>query len=188
MTAKPHTALLPEAVHRADGLLVLDKDTLLEVGVMVCQSHIGLRDDVRSQFHSTLPMGAYEWANGYGLGGSPGAPDRLNTSAEAPRNAWVEKGLHKRRALRVHVTLPVSESTTDFRVPRYEYKPGIHVVGEDLVVNLDCTNLHLLFGSPKDKGTTEAVPMDPAQLKALWRVLWTVTGCDEFVMVGDEVA
>jgi hypothetical protein len=94
-------------------------------------------DDIRSQYRATRPSLAYYKADG----------TELNSNARRNRSAWEEGDFHTRSALRIHVCLPKSASTTGIAgVPEPEYMPGVYLGEEDsIVVNLDQTNFFLLF-------------------------------------------
>jgi len=112
LLAHPHQLLCPEKEHRADGVMLLGDGCLLELG-MKFHSTAVQSDEVRSQFRSTDPTCAYERADAWKY---PGGTDRFNSQAAAKREAWTESKFDKRTALRVHVTLPRPSGVAVFDV------------------------------------------------------------------------
>ena len=200
LLANPTTLLSPEVSHRADGVLLLGDRGVLEVGCKFYSSTVPTTE-VRSQFRATNPACAYELANAFG---NPSSADRFNANATAPRKAWADAGFDRRVGLRINICVPNAATPSDKDVDAREHEAGTHVDddGESILVNLDATNIHLLFGRPAmsvgvvapQPGRGEGVqtrrrvaaatataaapkptPTDDDVLRALYRVLWEVT-------------
>jgi hypothetical protein len=169
LAANPHVLLSPETTHRADGCLLLGPHHMLQLGVKFYSNAVP-SEDVSSQFRSTDPAAAYEKANGHL---HPADPDRFNENAKQHRDAWLLKGLDKRIALRLHVCIP--RAAVKAGVAKCKVAPGTFVMEDgSIVVNLDKTNLRLLLGWPT--GASE----DARVLRAVYRLLYQVTGVEEF--------
>ena len=172
----------PNAQCRPDGVLMLPvgadgRRRALVLGSAVYSRSVTKAKDV-SQFASTDMSRAYLSAAG-----------REYDGAKARRQAWCEKGLHRTVAVRVHVSLPVAEKPPPTeqlyaRETKVEGsgRPTLLVSGErpatrrqsgaataaeeeDVVVNLDKSNVHLLLGKPGDS----------PELKALYDLLKVAT-------------
>ena len=99
-----NVVISPDARCRPDGVVMLEplEDGVLRavvVGVALYAEDVPSAK-VASQFTSTDPSRAYTDGQG-----------RAYASALSRRKAWVEAGLHKTVAVRVHVSLPKSSST-----------------------------------------------------------------------------
>ena len=155
----------PEKAHRADQIANLNNVALFECGCKFYSSGVS-SSTVLEQFRATDPRLAYFLADG----------SHVNSKATKRRDAWDAAQFPSRPVLRMHVSIPRAQVPTLSDVEEYQYKPGTFVLDQiTIVVNVDATNLYLLLGKPD-----AAVEGDADTLRALYRILYLVTGCDEF--------
>ena len=158
----------PDAQCRPDGVLMLPPGTdgkrrAIVVGSAVYSGSVTKSKDV-SQFSSTDLSRAYLSAEG-----------RQYPGAKARREAWCKEGLHRTVAFRIHVSLPTAEGTplkrqtyareTDVegsgapkRMPATSRQMAVASAAgssvedeeEDVIVNLDKTNVYKLLGRAGD--------------------------------------
>lgn len=117
----------PETVARPDGVLMLDRQHAVVLGITIWSDTVP-SEKVRSQIRSTDLSKAFFTADGLGV----------NENCASQRTEWESQRLHEIQAVRIHVALPFF--TTD--APAGEPIRS----SNDLGVHLDRTNCHLLFG------------------------------------------
>jgi hypothetical protein len=131
----------PETVARMDAVVmqrapvvedgdVKSEGLALVLGITMWSERVP-RGKIRSQLKSTASDNAYKDKTGM----------EVNENCVEQREEWERRGLHKTKAVRVHVSLPgFKEDAT-----------GLDNFGDDLVVHLDASNIHHLLG-PDHRG------------------------------------
>ena len=118
----------PETVARPDGVLMLDDEHALTLGITMWADAVP-DPKISAQFRSMSMALAYYREAG----------DRVNENCVAARAEWEKRGLHRVLAARLHIALPTFDRK----------KLGACQVDDDnreLAVHLDRTNVHLLLG------------------------------------------
>ena len=170
----PHVLLSPQEHHRADGIMSLPDGHLLQIGVKFYSSKVPA-GKVESQFRATDPRKAYGHAK----------KDAPNQAHAGLRAEWDALGLAKRKALRIHVTIPNSAEPLDEALrAKHIYHPGTYLMDDDsLVVNINLSNLGLLFGNPEteeERATYLAITrLVQVVVKASEAKLWIATDREE---------
>jgi len=81
--------------------------------------------------------------------------NRIYPATKKRRTAWFDAGMHLTKCLRIHVALPFGQAAVT-RKPKIKTLDGSlteesmadEMTDDDVVVNLDRSNLHLLIGGP----------------------------------------
>ncbi|KAG9307040.1 hypothetical protein G9A89_000207, partial [Geosiphon pyriformis] len=131
----------PENACRPDGILMLEKGSrAITLGSKVYSRNIP-SDKILEQYRSTDMSRAY----------FEKTRDIASVTSTQRRDSWMKANLHKVVSIRIHIALPLPVKGAYEAISKDDKKRvGESTTEQDLIVNLDMTNIHWLIGSKSD--------------------------------------